>query len=57
MTSALSPSQTRIYALSEVLLSELHEYGAGPLQDRLADALNQVLLDLDGAALSVTVAA
>jgi len=57
MTFQLSPSQTRIYALSEVLLSELHEYGAGPLQDRLADALNQVLLDLDGATVAVTLAA
>jgi hypothetical protein len=57
MTPQLSPSQTRIYALSEVLLSELHESAAGPLQDQLADALNQVLLDLDGATVAVTLAA
>jgi hypothetical protein len=56
MTFQLSPSQTRIYALSEVLLSELHESAAGPLQDRLADALNEVINDLDGATLSVTLA-
>ena len=57
MTTALSPSQTRIRALSEVLIAEIHEHGEGVLQDRLADALNQVLLDLDGATLTATLVA
>jgi hypothetical protein len=57
MTLQLSPAQNRIRCLSEVLLSELHEYGAGPLQDCLADQLNQVLLDLEGATVTATLVA
>ena len=53
MTIQLSPAQTRISVLSQLLLDELHEYGAGPLQDDLADQLNRVLLDLEGASLAL----
>ena len=53
MTLPLSTAQNRIAVLSQLLLDELHEYGAGPLQDGLADQLNRVLLDLDGASLAV----
>ena len=57
MTLQLSPAQNRIRCLSELLLAELHEYGAGPLQHHLADQLNDVLLDLDGTTVAVTLAA
>jgi hypothetical protein len=57
MTPQLSPAQNRIRCLSELLLAELHEYGAGPLQHHLADQLNDVLLDLDGTTVAVTLAA
>ena len=50
MTLSLSPAQTRISVLSQLLLDELHESAEGPLQDLLTDQLNLVLLDLDGAA-------
>ena len=57
MTPQLSPAQNRIRCLSEVLLSELHEYGAGPLQDSLADQLNLLLLDMDGATVTAAMVA
>lgn len=54
MTNQLSPGQTRIRVLAEVLLDELHENARGPLQGALCDALNEVLLELDGATLTAT---
>ena len=54
MTPQLLPAQNRIYVLSALLLDELHESAAGPLQGALCDALNEVLLELDGTALQVT---
>ena len=53
MTYSLSPAQTRISVLSQLLLDELHESAEGPLQDLLTDQLNLVLLDLDGASIAV----
>jgi hypothetical protein len=57
MTPQLSPAQNRIRCLSELLLAELHEYGAGPLQHRLADQLNLLLLDMEGATVTATLVA
>ena len=57
MTLQLSPSQNRISVLAQLLLDELHESAAGPLQDRLADQLNAVLLDMEGATLTATLVA
>jgi hypothetical protein len=57
VTPQLSPAQNRIRCLSELLLAELHEYGAGPLQHHLADQLNLLLLDMDGATLTATLVA
>jgi hypothetical protein len=51
-----SPHQLRIHALSEVLLAELFEHGEGELQHQVADQLNLLLLDMEGASLSASVA-
>jgi len=48
MTAELSPDQTRILVLSELLLNELIGSREGPLQYRLEELLNQVIDDLDG---------